>query len=184
MCVCEPGDVTPDRAALEIGERLDLALVLVGHHQRPSSGSRTCEWTATRSLLLHLGLDGVIDGVGAEVDGAADEGRGRLRAAALDVEDLDVEPFLGEIALRLGQRRSADTPCRPTPPMPDGDLLGRPAPRAARRERQRPAGSPSPRCDAAAWASRPPELVERLIWEPASSTRTARPAASGRRRWR
>src|SRR6185369_15862973 len=77
-------------------------------------------------LLLYLGLDGVIDGVGAEVDRAPDERRGGLRPAALDVQDLDVEPLLCEVALRLG-KRGRQIHHEGDPADADGDLLGRPA---------------------------------------------------------
>ena len=70
-------------------------------------------------LLLHLGLDGVIDGVGAEVDRAADEGRCRLRTAALDIQNLDVEPLLGKEALGFGQHgRQIHHETNPTDPDP------------------------------------------------------------------
>src|SRR4030095_15412347 len=54
---------------------------------------------------------------------AADQRRGRLAAAALDVEDLDVEPFLLEEALGLGQRGGQIDHQRDAADA-DGDFLG------------------------------------------------------------
>jgi hypothetical protein len=99
--VADPGAVTPTGRPLRSLGVLDFVPILRIDDQWRARQVREGD-NEPELLPLLLRLDHVVDGVGGDLGGAADQ-RGACHRAPLEVLEIHVQPFLREVAQSLGQ---------------------------------------------------------------------------------